>query len=127
VQVVREHGGIVEQLEGSGGYSPGPDEINVKSLSEVELRGLIDTQEIMLEKLEESLLSQQALFIDNMGWEPLGADRSDNGTGITLDALKRAAELGEALATANPQVKRGIAVRTSYIWGSGVELEGVQR
>lgn len=117
----------MEQLEGSGGYSPGPDEIDVKSLSEVELRGLIDTQEIMLEKLEESLLSQQALFIDNMGWEPLGADRSDNGTGISLDALKRAAELGEALATANPQVKRGIAVRTSYIWGSGVKLEGVQR
>ena len=90
----------MEQLEGRGDFTPGPDEIDIKSLGEKELRGLIDTQEIMLEKLEESLLSQQALFIDNMGWEPLGADRSDNGTGISLDALKRAAELGEALREA---------------------------
>ena len=117
---------MLEQLDG-GAEPSAPTADEIRSMSEAELRGLIDTYEMETQRLQESLMAQQALFIDNMGWEPLGADRSDNGTGIRLDALKRAAELGEALTTANPLIKRGVEVRTSYIWGSGVELRGVER
>ena len=85
---------MLEQLDG-GAEPSAPTADEIRSMSEAELRGLIDTYEMETQRLQESLMAQQALFIDNMGWEPLGADRSDNGTGIRLDALKRAAELGE--------------------------------
>lgn len=117
---------MLEQLDGAVS-SDDPTTDQIRSMSEADLRGLIDTYEHANAQLQESLLAQQALFIDNMGWEPLGADRADNGTGIKLEPLKKAAELGEALTTANPLIKRGVEVRTSYIWGSGVELSGVGR
>lgn len=117
---------MLEQLEGADS-SDGPTTEDLSKMSEVELRGLIDTYEMATEQLQESLMAQQSLFLDNLGWEPLGADRDGNGKGLRLDALKRAAELGEALITANPLVKRGVEVRTSYIWGKGVELNGVNR
>src|SRR5690554_7679352 len=58
--------------------------------------------------------------VDDIGWKPLGPLQSEEE--MPLDTLKRAAETCRALVTINPLVKRGIAVRTSYIWGKGVKI-----
>lgn len=96
-------------------------EVNLTKLSEVELRGMVDSLEMKLERFQESYLGQIALEIDNIGWKPLGNVQATE-TGLNLKHVKEQAEIGMAMATINPLVKRGIAVRTSYIWGSGVKL-----
>lgn len=93
----------------------------VAKLSEVELRGMVDSLEMKLSRFEESYLGQIALEIDNIGWKPLGGVQASE-TGLDLKHIKEQSEIGMAMATVNPLVKRGIAVRTSYIWGSGVTL-----
>lgn len=98
------------------------DTSEMHKLSERELKGVVDALEMKLERFEESYLGQIALEIDNIGWKPLGSVQGTD-TGLPLQHLKDQAELGMAMATANPLVKRGIAVRTSYIWGQGVKLD----
>lgn len=95
--------------------------VSLKEMELSELRGLAATLEHRNRRLEESLLSKLSLEIDNIGWKPLGDVRTDDH-GFDLNHIKKQAELGMALATANPLVKRGLAVRTSYIWGKGVRL-----
>lgn len=86
-----------------------------------ELLGIISTYKHRVERFEESL-TQAALHIDNMGWDPLGgASRSE--TGLDLNHVKQVSEVAQALVTVNPLAKRGIGVRTSYVWGSGVHLK----
>lgn len=97
------------------------EEPKLAKLSEAELRGMVDSLEMKLERFEESYLGQLTLEIDNIGWKPLGAVQATE-TGLDLAHIKNQAEVGMAMATINPLVKRGIAVRTSYIWGSGVKL-----
>src|SRR5690606_34757808 len=72
------------------------------------------------EVLAESL-ADITLAIDDLGWDPLqGFDRSDHE--LSLRSLHKASEVCRSLVTINPLVKRGIAVRTSYIWGGGVRI-----
>lgn len=98
-----------------------PDAGKLYTLTEAQLAELIGEQEHRVERLKESLLGEVTLAIDNLGWAPLsGADRND--TGLRLESVKKSSDLNQALITANPMVKRGVAVRTSYIWGAGVDL-----
>lgn len=98
-----------------------PDAEKLHTFTETQLREFIGEQEHRVERLKESIMGEVALAIDNLGWTPLsGADRNDSG--LRLESVKRAADLNQALITVNPMVKRGVAVRISYIWGSGVEL-----
>ena len=92
----------------------------ISQMNEEELRGLIATYQHKVENFEESL-AQAALHVDNMGWDPLGgASRSE--TGLDLEHIKEVSSVAQALVTVNPLAKRGIGVRTSYVWGSGVHL-----
>ena len=92
----------------------------ISQMNEEELRGLIATYQHKVEYFEESL-AQAALHVDNMGWDPLGgASRSE--TGLDLEHIKEVSSVAQALVTVNPLAKRGIGVRTSYVWGSGVHL-----
>lgn len=84
-----------------------------------ELKGAIRNLVDRNEQLEESM-AQLSLAVDDIGWKPLGIDQSENE--MPLDTLQKAAETCRALLTVNPLVKRGIAVRTSYIWGQGVTI-----
>lgn len=97
--------------------------------SEEQLREIAANAEDEAVRLRESMgyMAQMSLAYDNIGWQPMGQDAAGDGTGIKLSALKKAADLAQAMTTANPLVKRGVEVRTSYIWGSGVELNGVDR
>lgn len=97
--------------------------------SEEQLREIVANAEEEATRLRESMgyMAKMSLAYDNLGWQPMGEDAASDGTGIKLGALKKAADLGQAMTTANPLVKRGVEVRTSYIWGSGVRLGGVER
>lgn len=99
---------------------------DVESMSSKELLETIESLEIRNEQLTDYLsesvaMSQAQLAIDDIGWKPLGgiADGTDE---LNLDTIKRVAELCRALVTINPLVKRGVAIRSGYIWGRGVEI-----
>lgn len=77
-----------------------------------------------IEYLQESL-ADALMRIDNQGWKPMGEDY--NGTEYPLDAAKRNSVITRALVTINPLVKRGMQVRTAYIWGNGVEFKGIEK
>lgn len=100
----------------------GERDISVLADDEVRevVRRLEDRNEELTEMLSESL-SDITLAIDDLNWRPLGGTPTHENE-ITLDALHKASEVCRALVTVNPLVKRGIAVRTSYIWGGGVRI-----
>lgn len=72
--------------------------------------------------LQESMADVQ-LALDNVGWNPLGEDI--NVQEMPLASIKKFTEVTRALATINPLAKRGVAVRTAYIWGNGITLDGL--
>lgn len=76
-----------------------------------------------IEVLSESLADVQ-LALDDIGWRPLGMDV--DATEIPLETIKNVAQTTRALLAINPLIKRGIAVRTTYIWGQGVKFEGIE-
>lgn len=77
-----------------------------------------------LTEVEESMLAIVDRF-DNMGWKPLGDDKTVDPKRLPLKTVKEISELCRALYTINPFVKRGIDARHSYIWGKGVSFDGV--
>lgn len=80
--------------------------------------------EAVVEELVENRMADIQLAIDDLGWRPLGADY--DGEELDRGTLEDSADLLRAMVTINPLVKRGVAVRTSYIWGKGIEFEGVE-
>lgn len=77
-----------------------------------------------IEFLQESL-ADALLRLDNVGWKPLGEDY--DGTEYPLASAKKNSVITRALVTINPLVKRGMHVRTAYIWGNGVEFKGLDK
>lgn len=73
------------------------------------------------EDLRESI-RDVSLAVEDIGWRPLGEHTPQQA--MKLDTVKKIAETCRALVVVNPLVKRGIAVRTSYIWGQGVRMQG---
>lgn len=78
----------------------------------------------MATELSESMADVQ-LALDNIGWRPLGEDLGDLQE-IPLASVKRHTQVTRALAVINPLIKRGIAVRGAYIWGNGINLDGLE-
>lgn len=89
----------------------------------VELRGENSALREAVIDLKESM-ADVILALDNVGWNPLGEDI--NVQEIPLANIKDFTKVTRALATINPLAKRGIAVRTAYIWGNGITLEGLE-
>ena len=79
--------------------------------------------EAVVEELVESRMADIQLAIDDIGWKPLGGDF--DGEELGKEAIEDASDLLRATLAVNPLVKRGVAVRTSYIWGKGVSFKGV--
>lgn len=75
-----------------------------------------------MEVLQESF-ADAMLALDDVGWKPLGGD--EDATEIRLETIKTIAQTTRGLVAINPLIKRGVAVRTTYIWGEGVKFEGV--
>jgi hypothetical protein len=74
-------------------------------------------------ELKESL-ADVTLALDNIGWSPLGGEYGDMRE-LPLQTIKDQTKVTRALAVINPLIKRGIAVRTAYIWGNGIKLDGL--
>jgi hypothetical protein len=101
----------------------------VTSLAEVkvsaELARLQEQNTVLsnsLEVLQESF-ADAMLAMDDVGWKPLGGD--EDATEIRLETMKTIAQTTRGLVAVNPLIKRGVAVRTTYIWGAGVKFEGI--
>lgn len=75
-----------------------------------------------MEVLQESF-ADAMLALDDVGWKPLGGD--EDATEIRLETIKTIAQTTRGLVAINPLIKRGVAVRTTYIWGAGVKFEGI--
>lgn len=90
--------------------------------AEVELREENSALRETVNHLQESMANVQ-LALDNVGWNPLGEDI--NATELPLASIKKFTEVTRALGVINPLAKRGIAVRTAYIWGNGITLTGL--
>jgi hypothetical protein len=69
-------------------------------------------------------LADVKLALDNVGWNPLGFDAGDMQE-LPLQTIKDQTKLTRAIAVINPLIKRGISVRTAYIWGNGITLDGL--
>lgn len=74
-----------------------------------------------LREVQEDLLRISDAF-DNVGWSPLPQDQAKE---IPLGTVKKVAELSRAMNAMNPFIKRGVNARISYIWGKGVQFDGV--
>lgn len=71
-----------------------------------------------LEFTRESLADVE-LALEDRGWIALTMQAAQE---FTREGRRRAAALCRILAIQNALIKRGIAVRTGYIWGDGVEI-----
>ncbi|MDN5640729.1 MAG: hypothetical protein L0I17_08160 [Actinomycetia bacterium] len=82
------------------GYAPGE-------------RGQILSQ---LELVQESIADLE-LRREDAGWKRLVDDTRRE---FTRDGLRTSADICRAMALSSPLIKRGLAVRASYVWGQGV-------
>lgn len=95
----------------------------VKQSAEIaRLRGENDALQHSFETLQESM-ADVVLALDDVGWRPLGAN--EDATEIKLDTIKNVAQTTRGLVAINPLIKRGVAVRTTFIWGAGVKFIGI--
>ena len=74
------------------------------------------------ELLKESYASMAAavLAFDDKGWNDVGAAAGENG--FSLQELKDAAKRIREMSEGNPLLKRGSALRSSYVLGKGVSF-----
>lgn len=84
------------------------------------LRSEIDTLSFKLEESSNYLATLQASFAEDAGWARIGAEGQRE---MTQEARRQAAELCRVFAISNPLVKRGLALRAGYVWGSGVGIQ----
>lgn len=71
---------------------------------------------------EASNIAQLQLAVDDIGWNPLNGWGDDGTTEMPLQTIQKISKLARALVTANPLIKRGVAIRAGYIWGQGVDI-----
>lgn len=74
-------------------------------------------------RLEENL-ARKILDLEDIGWTKLGGQSTD-GTGLTLDALHNIVPNLRDMAAVNPWHVRGSQLRHSYVFGRGVNFEGI--
>lgn len=67
--------------------------------------------------LAESLADLE-LAMEDRGWKKLGQQADE----FTPQGRRKAVEYARLMAVANPLISNAIAIRTGYIWGSGVEV-----
>lgn len=81
-----------------------------------QLEAATDTIDMLVEESAADI----ELAREDVGWQRLGAWSAQQ---FTRDGLNRSAQLCRIMASANPLVKRGLALRHAYVWGKGIEIE----
>ena len=72
-----------------------------------------------IDMLHESL-ADLALAREDRGWQMLSLSHQ---AVMSRAGLNQSAELCRVMVSANPLIKRGLALRHAYVWGGGVEIE----
>lgn len=73
------------------------------------------TIEVLTEALADIELSRE-----DFGWRRIGFYGE---TQFTRAGLRNSAKLCRVMAVANPLLKRGLSLRSAYVWGEGVEIQ----
>lgn len=77
------------------------------------------------ERLKEALTQVQYMFkVEDADWTKLYGGLSDDFPGLSLDQLKDWSEQISEYQVGNPLIKRGSALRGSYVWSKGVNIPG---
>ena len=77
-----------------------------------------------LHTLEERV-SDLALRLDAIGWEPMEGWDPDGG-GLSLDALKRTSEMLQDMVATASLLKRAAELRHGYVFGRGISFTGAK-
>lgn len=72
----------------------------------------------MFALLKESYADLEQLYREDIGWQQIGAEK----TRFTPEGRNRIAVLADLNVTGNALIKRGVALRTGYVWGQGVDV-----
>lgn len=83
-----------------------------------ENRWLAANNELLQENMADVIMA-----LDNVGQRLIGEDFTSDE--VPLDTVRNKAKTTRALVALNPLAKRGVAVRSAYIWGGGVEYIGL--
>lgn len=78
--------------------------------------GTVQTLQYELETLAESF-AQLEMSREDTGWQKI---TSDAAAEFTREGMRTSAALARVFAVANPLIKRGLALRTAYVFGQGV-------
>lgn len=68
--------------------------------------------------LKESYADLEMLYRDDAGWRRIGEEEGQ----FTLAGRRRIAALADLYTTGNALIKRGVKLRTAYVWGQGVTV-----
>ena len=89
-----------------------------------EIRGLAPENAAVAEALTNTL---QMFAAEDQGWARLSALSNGEVPGLELAELQKLSTDIREKAVANPLIKRGIALRTSYIFSKGVNIPGYDK
>lgn len=78
----------------------------------------VELYESRIYELEESLAELERALLEP-GWLKLTVQADLE---FTRDGLKQMATLCRIMAVKNPLIKRGLSLRTAYVWGQGVDI-----
>lgn len=78
--------------------------------------GVVATLEHKLERLSESY-AQLELSREDVGWQKISAQYAQE---FSREGLRTSCEHGRVFAVANPIIKRGLGIRSAYVFGQGV-------
>lgn len=96
-----------------------PADTQVTESAEVaEVNAQLAGAEATIDHLRESLADVQ-LALEDVGWQKLGLWGDQT---FTRDGLAQAARLCRVMAVANPLIRRGLNLRSQYVWAGGVEI-----
>lgn len=77
--------------------------------------------DLLKENFADLARAHDQLAADELGWASLSGQWTGDSD-FTPEQRKRTAKLARIMAIANPLVKNGVAVRTGFVWGQGVEI-----
>lgn len=78
--------------------------------------GTVQTLQHQLETLQESF-AQLEMSREDTGWQKI---TNDAAAEFSREGMRTSANLARVFAVANPLIKRGLALRTAYVFGQGV-------
>lgn len=89
-----------------------------ESMTSADLAEQLEQAHANLQLMAESLADVE-LALDDRGWRLLTMRTEQQ---FTREGLRTAAQLARTMAVVNPLIRRGLALRTAYVWGGGVQI-----